>query len=215
MRNDGNGYLDKGKDFGLLLGTEYIQRIINENGFQYPKTPHTIAVIPDDATQFTIFLDRSFDAVLISSRDFSIKAKIVNSDHCLPTEEQAKEFIQTVKQTGYMDLHDSNIFLTSEGAQFVDTELRNFRGVGSMEYEKLLTRFNLPPGAETYLQEKLHKPSGKGPTQMQIETWEKERRDRQKMLKNAGLRKRDLKFPVVELLASEPSTVQKVPQSKL
>lgn len=202
---EGNGFVDKTKNnFSLLLGTDYIQRIIDKHDFQYPKTPYTLAVIsPGIQSNVSMDIIDSKGGIYFDSRDFYIKAEYIPADSTyVPTFQETKEFVQVVENTTYTDLQDFNIFLTPTGAYFIDTEVRNFNGMDCDTQGLLLNGFRIrDKESKAYVMQRRRY----APEELFLPHDERSR-----MLKNVGIRRTgsySLQFPIIDLLAIAPPSI--------
>ncbi len=209
-RDEGNGFVGKGSDFGRLTGTDRIQYTIDALGVSYPKTPFTIAVLETESDTCTFNISSSRCSCEFSSTSFAVKAqKIPRPTGYIPDDQESMEFLHVLQGTGYFDLHDFNIFITRDGAYFVDTEMRNFEGLGRLEYEKILERFSLAESVQSHIRAILSRPTtAEDPAQSKTA-----RAERDAMLRSVGftgsMASRTLDFSLRDLLAipiSSPSS---------
>ncbi|MFI5343093.1 MAG: hypothetical protein ACHQUC_02610 [Chlamydiales bacterium] len=155
--HNGNGFVTKRNCFSRVLGAMCFNT--RAKGAHFTKAVRKIVVVSQE--------DLNFDTASIHDITFLINADLVSltvkaeympSSSYLPNYEESMDLVQSLEQTGYVDLQlTHNIRITPKGACIVDNEIRNLLGFGSRQYRILLESFPLHPGAQDYVRAQLEK----------------------------------------------------------
>jgi hypothetical protein len=117
-------YIKKGDQIGRILGKEFIEKIVAENGLKHIKVPKKIAVISEDKKAIGFKLDGL--EIRPSDAHVKIYAERVHSVERKLSLEEAIEFMIVLEKTGFNDFGGVNFFFCEDGVYFIDTEYTNF-----------------------------------------------------------------------------------------
>jgi len=146
-------YISKGEQIGRILGTDFIKKIIAENGLRHIKVPKKIAVIKNVGENISFSLSRGLEP-LVDGDHVEIFAERIHEVERKLSLEEALEFMIVLEETGFNDFLGHNFIFSEDGIYFIDTEFTNFSPsspcFGSIETIKNLLN---PQDVEPFMRE--------------------------------------------------------------
>jgi hypothetical protein len=129
-------------DFGRVLGALFFERnvfqIAQEMGIKELTVgaPKKVIVIDDDA--FPLIIDCGIDLrqkecqnLRCTSKKLALYVEEIEPFDRRPTDNEMTLLLRSVRLAEYWDLHNENVMVTETGLRVIDTEMKNYRGVGS------------------------------------------------------------------------------------
>lgn len=122
---DKTQYIEKVDQIGRILGRDFIEKIIKENGLKHIKAHKKIAVINEGLSKFSVGIGRNLEPHPEYNNLTVYAERIKPTDRKLSLEE-AIEFMILLEKSGFNDFFGQNIFIAEDGIYIIDTEFTNF-----------------------------------------------------------------------------------------
>jgi len=120
-------YSPNGGGVDYILGKQYIERHVVENGLRHIKIPKMIAVIPEGAESISLKLVKDKDSVSFSTNNLVTYAeRVKNVDRKLSFEE-ALECLTLYEKTGYLCGASDDLIIAEDGIYFTKTGSERFK----------------------------------------------------------------------------------------
>lgn len=180
-----DGTADVGRMLGSFFFNETAQKIQREEmaeqnvqkGMPRPIViaPDKVIVIDDDAFPVTVqcqtdLSDRECQNITFphSGQKISLFAKEMVPCKRSASLEEVSFLFNVVRKTEYWDLHSENVIITQDGLALIDTEMKNFRGVGSVCFGEGIDELQKPK----YTARTLVFPKNPEPLEDMVKQWE-------------------------------------------
>lgn len=118
-------YMAKSDQIGRILGKNFIEKIVEENGLKHIKVPKKIAVLNEGVEEATFHINDCLE-IMPKNEQMTIYAERIKKVNRNISLEEAIEWMIAIEKTGFNDFAGENFFICEDGIYFIDTEFTNF-----------------------------------------------------------------------------------------
>ena len=118
-------YVRKLDQIGRIQGSNFIQKVAEENDLNHIKVPSKFVVLNKELKRLSLRLHYTLE-IKPKEDQLSVYAQRINRVDRKISLEEAIEFSLILIKTGYNDFGGDNFFIAEDGIYFIDTEYKDF-----------------------------------------------------------------------------------------